>query len=500
MNEGFDIKYVALYLRKSRGEGEQDLENHRYMLVNMCKENNWRYLEYKEIASSETIEYRPEFKKLLKDVQEGLFDAVLVVDYQRLGRGEIEDQGLIKRVFKDSRTYIVTPEKIYNLVDDTDDLLVDVSGLLARQEFKSIKRNLQRGKKIGAKLGRWTNGTPPFPYRYEASIKNIVVDEEKNKIYQEMKNMILNEHPCYEVCWYLNNRGVKSPRGGIWHENTVRRIMLDETHLGKKITNKTEGSAHKNKKTKPLRQLPREEWDIVENSHEAVKTQEEHEQILTIFSKRKIVPHRSRSGTYILSGIVYCSKCGKSMQFTNKETKNGNVAYIRKCQKSDPYGNRCENRGIIANAIYDAINIEVQAYESQLLKHEEYENQEEIKRIQDVISFKQSQINKLNNALARIKELYEIGDYTREEYQDRKKVREREITSTQNEIEELKAKQNVQERVNNKERIIKIKEFKQIWSAEVENKVKNQALKKIISRINYERDENGNAKIDIVFN
>ncbi|KJD42498.1 recombinase family protein [Paenibacillus terrae] len=129
----YDIKDVAFYLRKSRGEGTKDLDKHRSILVEMAIKNKWRYIEYFEIASSEDIEYRPKFKQLLKDVQDGIYDAVIVVDYDRLGRGDLSDQAYVKKVFIESETLIVTPEKIYNLSDESDDLMVDVKGLIARQ-------------------------------------------------------------------------------------------------------------------------------------------------------------------------------------------------------------------------------------------------------------------------------------------------------------------------------------------------------------------------------
>lgn len=254
--EEFIIRYVALYLRKSRGEEDADLEKHRYILREICVKHGWKYVEYVEIASSETIEYRPKFQKLLADVEEGIYDAVLVVDYQRLGRGELEDQGKIKRIFRDSETYIVTPDKIYNLVDDTDDLLVDVRGLLARQEYKTITRNLQRGKKIGARLGNWTNGTPPYPYVYVAERKGLVVETSKNSIYQELKEAVLEGQHLAPLGYALNIRGIPGPKGGMWHGNTIRRLLLDETHLGRIISGKTKGSGHKHKKTQPLVHLP----------------------------------------------------------------------------------------------------------------------------------------------------------------------------------------------------------------------------------------------------
>lgn len=485
MEQSFNIQYVACYLRKSRGEDEKDLTNHRYLLRDMCVKNSWKYVEYMEIASSENIEYRPKFKQLLKDVERQLYDAVLVVDYQRLGRGDIEDQGLIKRVFRDSGTYIVTPNKIYNLVDDTDDLLVDVRGLIARQEYKSIQRNLQRGKKIGAMLGRWTNGPAPFPYLYDPSIKGLVVDKEKNAIYQEMKRMVLNNVTCKEVSWYLNNKGTPSPKNSVWHENTVRRIMIDETHLGRVISNKTTGSGHKNKKTKPIKQIPREEWTIVENCHEAVKTIEEHESILSILAQRKIIPHAARRGAFVLSGLVRCGKCGNSMQFIRK--KNRSVS-VKTCQHTDPYGNRCTNRGLKVDVLMDAITNKLQQYEQTLLSVNDYDNEEERKWIKDMIQHKEETLRKRKNALSRIKEMYEIGDYTREEYEERKEARNREIKTLEDDIAALKAKIKHEERKTNEERIAKIKELKEIWNSDVDEKTKNNIAKQVISKVSYIRE------------
>ena len=65
MEKNYDIRYVALYLRKSRGE-EEDLIKHETILIDMCKKNDWKYVIFKEIATSDSIELRPIFQKLLE--------------------------------------------------------------------------------------------------------------------------------------------------------------------------------------------------------------------------------------------------------------------------------------------------------------------------------------------------------------------------------------------------------------------------------------------------
>ncbi|OAZ43318.1 recombinase family protein [Paenibacillus polymyxa] len=502
-NTSYIIKYVALYLRKSRGEEDIDLEKHRFILREMCVKHGWKYVEYVEIANSETIEYRPKFKSLLSDVEEGIYDAVLVVDYQRLGRGELEDQGKIKRIFRDSETYIVTPEKIYNLVDDTDDLLVDVRGLLARQEYKTTTKNLQRGKKIGARLGKWTNGPAPFPYVYTAAIKGLEVVPERNVIYQEMKSRVLGGESLEAIGWDFNRRGIPGPgpKKGLWHSNTIGRILISEVHLGKIISNKTKGSGHKKKKTQPLVINPREEWVVVENCHAAVKTEEEHMKLLAMLEKNQVVPNRAKAGTYALSGLVFCGKCKKMMRY-NVRSDGYTTNSIKACNKYDHFGNYCTNSGVKVNILTDFIDREIIDYEQRIIDSDNYINTDVIEKLERIIREKEAQLTKLNRALSKIKEMYEMEEYTREEYEERKAKRQQEISALESELAVHRYEINYDSREKNKERMKLINSFKDIWSSESATEHdKNMIAKMIISRIEYIHDKGtNNLNISIQFN
>jgi DNA invertase Pin-like site-specific DNA recombinase len=490
-----EVRDVALYARKSRGESDQDLEKHLTILRDICIKNNWRYVEYIEIANSETIEFRPKFKQLLKDVEDELFDAVLVVDYDRLGRGDLEDQAVIKRCFRDSNTLVITPEKVYNLSDETDDLLVDVKGLLARQEYKMIKKRLARGKKIGARLGKWTNGTPPFPYMYDPIKKGLVVDENKREIYTTMKKMFLNGDPYYKIATYLNKLGISSPRGSFWHENTVRRILLDETHMGRIISNKTEGSAHKNKKAKPLKKIPKEEWIVVENCHEALKTPEEHNEILAITAKRSKFHPSARRGAFIFSGIIYCKKCNKAMQMQRKP--NGKVL-LKPCNKLNHFGDRCSNRGHKIEDIIDTVIFHLTEYEKKLLEEKDYDTE----RIdyQVLIDFKMKDIEKHNKAIERIKDLYEEGEYTKEEYNRRIESRKKAIEELQAEIANYNLLIKKQSEFTLESKITKIKRIVDLFKSGAEENEINLLLKEIIDKIYYlKNDAKDIPQIEVVF-
>lgn len=180
------IYEVALYLRKSRGESEgeeDDLIKHERELTDLVRKYNWRFVMYREIGSSDSIEFRPEFKRLLKDIENDFYDAVVVVDYDRLSRGDKEERARIEKTLKLSNTLVVTPTRVYDLNDEDQELITDIEGVFARYEYRMIRKRFLRGKKIGTRLGHWTNGTPPFPYVYNSETKSLDIDETKDNVY-----------------------------------------------------------------------------------------------------------------------------------------------------------------------------------------------------------------------------------------------------------------------------------------------------------------------------
>lgn len=90
--------------------------------------------------------HRPEMLELLKEVKDNMCDAVLCIDVDRLGRGNMQEQGLILDTFKKSNTKIITPRKTYDLKDEWDEEYSEFEAFMARKELKLINRRLQRGR------------------------------------------------------------------------------------------------------------------------------------------------------------------------------------------------------------------------------------------------------------------------------------------------------------------------------------------------------------------
>ena len=110
-----ELLNVCIYLRKSRadreaearGEGET-LARHERILLDLAKKRGYNVgAIYKEIVSGETISARPVMQQVLHEVESGMWDGVLVVEVERLARGDTIDQGVVSRAFQYSDTVVV---------------------------------------------------------------------------------------------------------------------------------------------------------------------------------------------------------------------------------------------------------------------------------------------------------------------------------------------------------------------------------------------------------
>ncbi|MBU3110293.1 recombinase family protein [Clostridium lacusfryxellense] len=494
------IKDVAIYLRKSRGVDE-DLQKHRTALEELCLIKNWRYTEYGEIGSSDSIVSRPQMIQLLKDVENEMYDAVVVIDIDRLSRGDGEEQARIKNILRRSGTLIVTPNKVYDLEDDGDDMYSDFEGFIARAEYKQIKKRLKRGKKQGSRRGDWTNGTPPYPYVYQEwydensrelfkKDKGLVVNREKYTTYRTMlEKVIVDGITPNEIAWELNRKGSLSPRGGRWHGATIQRILVDETHMGKIISNKSAGDGHAEKRSKDSKDLvhfSKDKWVIVENCHEAVKTQEEHNKLLLFFGRETKTPRRKGTRIFPLSGLLKCSRCGHTMVM-NYRADRKSQEYIKPCWYHDAVGNKCGNSGSDSTIVHEQIMIQLDKKRQELKENSKKdggENDSVLREIKMILT----EIAKLEKKMIRIDELVEDEYYTLPEAIKRKSDLKTLLDEAETKLTLYQLKLNSNAKVTSTERLLLIDKFiEEIAQENLTPKEINELYKRVVSHIIWDR-------------
>ncbi|MCL1904457.1 MAG: recombinase family protein, partial [Oscillospiraceae bacterium] len=148
------MNQYCMYLRKSRadaeaeqrGEGET-LARHEKTLFELARRHKLNVCQvYREIVSGETIAARPVMQQLLSEISEGMWTGVLVMEVERLARGDTIDQGMVMQAFKYSETRIITPMKTYDPNNEFDEEYFEFGLFMSRREYKTINRRLQQGR------------------------------------------------------------------------------------------------------------------------------------------------------------------------------------------------------------------------------------------------------------------------------------------------------------------------------------------------------------------
>jgi len=497
-----DIKHVAIYLRKSRNEREEEdvLRKHRTWLIERAESKGWTYEVYEEpIMSGSELDSREVVTKLLNDVKRGKFDAILVFEFDRLTRGDQQDFGRIIKILQQTNTYLCDKDSIYDANDDNDYDMLALKGLFSNKEYRMIKARFKNGKIGGAREGSWVNGKPPYPYEYvkqivrdelkkrDKIVGHVKVNEHKREIYDRIKRMYIEDRLGTErIATILNLEGEPGPNGKTWSATAVQRLLLHPFHMGQVVYNKYKW--FKDIDTGRVKSVlrPQEEWVVGWGGHEKLKTPEEHEKILKICAENTLVPDRSKQGVFPTSGLMYCAKCGHRMGYSvgYLEKKTGKIYDKCKCRYRDPYGKKCPQVGCkLTEEFYDALyNAVVNSY---LNEHDMADNDEDIGYEQRAIDSKRKEIKELEEQNLKLLKLIVKGIAKEDEAAIIKKENEQKIKKLNEEIAQLSKL--IVPRLNKDELKDLIENFKSKWDGAT-NEEKNQLLKTIVKRIDYNRD------------
>ena len=146
---------IIEYLRKSRSDDplltvEEVLAKHERILDDFAIRNFGGTVPpenvYREVASSETIDGRPEMLKILKAIESPKIKAVYVVEVQRLSRGDLEDAGRLIKLLRYTNTMVITPQRPYDLQDEYDRDAFERELKRGNEYLEYVKKIQERGR------------------------------------------------------------------------------------------------------------------------------------------------------------------------------------------------------------------------------------------------------------------------------------------------------------------------------------------------------------------
>ena len=337
MEERYDYT-VGIYCRLSKDddtEGESSsILTQRAMLTDYCIECGYNIFDiYVDDGYSGLNFQRPDFTRLLHDIEDGLIDMVVTKDLSRLGRDYIMTGYYTEIYFPTKNVRYVALGDSFDSLKEND--IAPFKNILNDMYAKDISRKIKNAKHQHAKDGKIVGTLMPYGYRRSAANRNrLEPDPEAAKVVrliidlaleglgtvliaQELEaRKILSPGPYKALTCEMNTANRSSPNSCAWCSTTVNSILKDRVYTGDLICLKTEST---NYKTKKRVKVPPERQIVTRNCHEAIVTEAEFLRVQELMSQRRCPAKMYREN--IFRGLLYCSECGHPLSIAHRKLK-----------------------------------------------------------------------------------------------------------------------------------------------------------------------------------
>ena len=339
--------HVALYIRLSKedeNEGpSESVTNQKSLLDDFVKKHRLSvYDTYIDDGWSGTSFDRPDFQRMIGDIEAKKVNMVITKDLSRLGRDYIMTGHYMERYFPEKRVrYISLLDGIDTGVESSANDITPFRAIMNDMYAKDISKKIKSVKRDKQRKGQFIGGKPMFGYKMHPTEKNqIVVDEEAAQIVRRIFAMALEGVSCRKIATQLNEDKVPTPATyagltvanpgpytGLWSSERISEMLQNETYIGNMVQGRTVKISHKSKKC--LRQA-RENWVVVEGTHEPLIDAESFQKVQMLVSSRKHT--KSRTYDFLLRGLIFCHECGYPMAVINRKNAAGEERLFLICR------------------------------------------------------------------------------------------------------------------------------------------------------------------------
>lgn len=490
----------AIYLRKSRadaeaearGEGET-LARHERALMDLAKRRDYPIVEiYREIVSGESISNRPQMRQLLADVAAKRYDGVLVMEVERLARGDTVDQATVANTFRFSDTLIITPFKTYDPNDATDEDYFEFSLFMSRREYKTIVRRMQTGRKLAAQEGKYIASRAPYGYdrvKHPDGSWTLAVNSTEAPVVRQIFEWYANGLGSERIAGRLNQMGLRTKYGRAWQHYSIPAIIRNPIYKGyitwdkrvKALTGVDGGQ-------KQYKRVRNAQYTCVKGLHEAIVPEDLFERANTT-SRRGSMP--LRTDQYItnpFAGLVVCGVCGHAMC--------GLKGRLSPSGKPYPYritcrANACTNIGCAVSLLEDIVLSTLDQWATQHTTSAPSSSAASGK--QEMVDVLRKQLVQLQSQRSRLCDLLERGIYDDATYMRRSAELAAQISSAESAIAAAAAEASDPDPAERIRAIAPLcADAAAAYRAASAPEDKNRILRRVVSRIIYIKTKRGN--------
>lgn len=282
---------------------------------------------------------RPNFKRLIKDIELGVINTVITKDTSRLGRDFIETGHYMFKFFPENNIrYIAILENFDTEKPNGVEDIIPFQTVINDMYLKDTSRKIKSIRQNKMKQGLFVGSTVSYGYKRDENNKyKFVIDEYAAEIVRRIFNMRLNGMTASMIARTLTDEGIEPPSvynnrnikktytTNLWKISSVNNILNNQVYIGNIVQRQYDKINYKSKKKI---KLPEEEWIIVENMHEPIISKEIFNQVQNVKKLKSGVGKKKYD--YLLKGLVYCSECGAKMTVRKSYKKNKKKPYVDK--------------------------------------------------------------------------------------------------------------------------------------------------------------------------
>ena len=344
---------IGQYLRLSDEDDQEFQESNsitsqREILKNYVSSHrefdDYNIVEFCDDGYSGTNFARPGVQKMLEQVKAGVISVIMVKDFSRFGRNYIEVGNYLEQVFP------FLGIRFISVNDEFDSGITDFSGKFYEVAFKNLiydlyskdlSEKITSVRQMKAKQGKFI--TPYAPYGYlKSSEQRLIPDGEAAQVVRRIFHMALEGIPKAHIANTLNREGILTPlmlrrqRGehfpcktvnekSVWRTASIFSILQDQRYAGDTVYGKVKPETVGSGKD---RAVPREQWIVVPNTHEAIISHEEFEKVNQGIRQRSSY---KREETVPLTGMVRCAGCNRIISRVKRVRSKGMKGATYRC-------------------------------------------------------------------------------------------------------------------------------------------------------------------------
>ena len=379
---------TALYIRLSRededmaGSESNSITSQREFLKEFLRQHQdlKLYDIYIDDGWSGTNFNRPDFQRMLRDLESRQINCVVVKDLSRFGRNASQTGYYLDDLFPRLQVRFIAVNNYIDTVANKMNaaaqcITVGIQNVVnesyAAQTSVSVRSTLNTERSKGAFIGSFAS----YGYRKDPEDHHrLLIDEPAAEVVRQIYRWFLGGKSILGIAKQLNAMGIPNPsmykkqkgykyhhpRGlnedGLWPDSSVRRILRNEIYTGTMVQGKNTTISYKHKQ---CRAVPKEEWYVVEGTHEPIIDRETFEKAQALFN-RQIRKSPKKDDAGLFAGLVRCGDCKRMMTKKTNVLPYGTYSYYRCTTARKMSAKACTNHTIRIDKLEQAVLVTIQ--------------------------------------------------------------------------------------------------------------------------------------------